>query len=327
MTNSTSAGEFIQRIINLYRDFFEGIDLEKYKDKKLIQRIEFLENLDISKMDNEELEQFSKSILDARAIAVITEGTPNKFELGDREKMGGVNSIEFWFLKLEDSQVNNKLLEVLVHAWYKENEDYEIEDFEEENHDVEKEVDFRLTESQELIECKRISGDKEGATRNQLKETKKKLKYCKEEFPDHTGHLIIDLGSHTSELPSDYEEFLREDFKDEETREVKSFIENEIEKSEESYIDKVTVCWLGAYINENTWYSLHKTIEDAFSDKEISSYEGWTIRREKTIPGRSTIVISSDNKSIEHAKAGYDASAAGGQVFFSQQAAQDTKKE
>lgn len=316
LVDGSSGSEFLQSIIELYERFLEDIELEKYQDNMLIQRMEFLEDLDISDMDENDLERFSKSILDARAIAVITEGRPNRLEIGDKEEIGGKNSIEFWFLKLENSQVKNKLLEVLVHAWYKEDENYEVEDFENQDYDVKKEVDFRLTDSQELIECKRISGEKEGATRNQLDETKNKLRICKEKFSDHTGHLIIDLGTHTSELPTNYEEFSRQDFEDKEINEIKSFIEDEIKNSEENLIDKVTICWLGAYINKNTWYSLHKTMEKSFSDSQVSSYEGWTVRREGTTPRRSTVVVSSDNKSIEHAKAGYDASPEGGQTFF-----------
>jgi hypothetical protein len=321
---SSSTRDFTDKVAELYRDLFEDIETEDYPKNKLVQRIEFLEDLDTSDLNQESLEKFSKSILDARALAVITEGKPNEFQLGDREKLGGTDTIEFWFLKGGDSQANNKLLEVLVQSWYKENDNYEIEDFEDQKYDVEKEVDFRLLNSKELIECKRISGEKEGATRNQLKETKEKLEVCKKEFSDHTGHLIIDLGTHSSELSTTYEEFSKKDFEDKEINEIKSFIKDEIENTEEDYIDKVTICWLGAYINENTWYSLHKTIEETFSDRGTSSYDGWTIRREKTTPGRSTIVISSDNKSIQHAKAGYDASPEGGQTFFNWSGAEPT---
>ena len=316
--SSSSAKEFTNQIAQVYRDFFEDIETENYPDNKLVQRIEFLENLDVSQLDQESLEKFSMSVLDARAFTVITEGEPREFKIGYKENVGGKDTIEFWFLKGGNDQANNKLLEVLVHAWYKENDNYEIEDFEAQNYDVDKEADFRLINSKELIECKRISGENEGATRNQLKETKKKIKTCKQKFPDHKGHLIIDLGTHSSELSTSYEEFSKKDFDDEEIDEINSFIKDEIENTEEDYIDKVTICWLGAYINENTWYSLHKPVEKSFTDNEVSTYEGWTVRKETVVAGRSTIVISGDNKNIEHAKAGYDASVKGGQTFFNQ---------
>lgn len=322
---SGSTREFTDKVAELYRDLFEDIETENYPKNKLVQRIEFLWDLDTSDLNQESLEKFSKSILDARALALITEGKPDDFHLGNREKLGGTDSIEFWLLKGGNSQANNKLLEVLAHAWYKENDNYEIEDFEDQKYDVDKEVDFRLVNSEELIECKRISGGKEGASRDQLKETKEKLEACKKEFSDHTGHLIIDLGTHSSKLSTTYEEFSKQDFEKEEIKEIKSFIKDEIENTEDDdYIDKVTVCWLGAYINENTWYSLHKTVEKSFTEKETSSYEGWTVRRETVMPGRSTLVISSDNKDIEQAKAGYDGSKAGDQTFFRQQEAEPT---
>lgn len=316
MTESSSTREFTDQIANLYRDLFKGIDTENYEDEKLIERIEFLENLKLSDLDENSLEKFSKSILDARAFAVITEGSPNDFELGDIEKIGGKKDIRLWFLKLQKSQVKDKLLEVLVHAWYKENQQYEIEDFEEQNYDVEKEVDFRLTDSKELIECKRVSGDEKNRIRANLDKMKNKIEACEKDFPNHTGHLIIDLGAHTSEMPTNFEEFSKQDFKDEKIKEIKSFLKDEIGNSQRDCIDKVTICWLGAYINKNTWYSLHKAIEKSFTDEEVSNYKGWTVRREKLAPRRSTIVVHSDNKSLKHAKAGYDASPKGGQTFF-----------
>lgn len=308
ISQSTSRDTFTERVIGLYEDFFQGIELGKYQNKKMVQRIEFLKNLELNNLSQEELEKFSKAVLDARSIAVITEGDPNKFEIGERDKLGSKGYIEFWFLKRSNSEVNDALLEVIVHAWYKQNPDYEIEDFEDKyNNQVDKPVDFRLTNSEELIECKRISGKMEDRTIDRLRDTRKKFKSCESMFPGYTGHLIIDLGSHTEHLPTKYDEFVKEDFDSEQVDQVKKFLREEV--AEDDCIDKVTICWLGSFKNKNPWYTFHKPMENSYSDEEVSEYEGWTI---KTMSVRNNtaidnIMIYSNIKDIEHAKADKDA--------------------
>lgn len=323
-----SRNDYIGGLIGIYKQFFEGIDLEEYSDSKLVERIEFLRNLQLQGMDKEELEGLSESVLDASAIIILTEGDLQEWRPGDKEFMDK-ETIENKFLKHDDNQVNNSLLELLIHAWYEDNICYQIEDFEQKyssDPDLDKQPDFRLKESEEFIECKRISGDSDRID-DALNDAWDKFEEVKEKFPHHKYHVVIDIGSFSSKIDTDHEGLSKEDLTSEEIQSRVEHLEKRIENYNQFPIDKVTLTWLGSYIFEVTpWYSLHKASGNSFTDRECSSYEGWTLslssKNNKATP--EYIRLEREQKKEEYAVADRDAL---GGVFFSQQAGQETEDE
>jgi hypothetical protein len=307
-----SRDELNDMLLSLYEEFLDGIDLSEYEDKMLKDRIQFLEKINPKNCTKEEIENLSKSVLDATAISTISGGEPVDFEVKDRNNIGKKKDIENRFIKKCDGQVKNYLLELLVHSWYI-SRGFDLEDFDKSNNLEEglKTPDFRLKEEKEFIEVKRISGDMKSGTDNNLYDAVKKFEDCQNSFPDYNNHVIVDLGKH-SEFPigTKYSDFFKQDLDSEELEELRQFVKDEVERREDSPIDKITICWISSFETKGTpLYTLHKTVENSFSEEKLSKYEGWTVKILSKSNDYSVddLMVYTDNKGIEHAKADKDA--------------------
>jgi len=194
---------FQKQLISVYKHFFQDINLEEYSESMFVDRINFLEGFEPQSPSQTELDRLSKAVLDAKAIEIVTNGLEDQYKKPE--------TIKHQFLENGDKVAKNYLLELIVEAYYQ-SRDYEVIDFDAKHSSEDKSTpDFLIGDRNEFIETKRMTGGLR-SVRSKFSEMRKKLSDWEDEYSDHEGHLILDLGTHTEDQPSKYEDFMETDF-------------------------------------------------------------------------------------------------------------------